>query len=248
MAQPEKISTNLGKELIRRLQTGDYIRPYEELDYRRKIDKVGKVDVQDVQAWAFYFALMRNETEALKYFKKSLHIGVAPFIENYLAYLLRTSRVREFIKVALGLRAKYKGEKSIMGSVSLASIMSGNIEESRKDLEALVLLKSDESNDYQEYLKHFNSFVENAGFSENELKTLMDAYISIVEKHKLIAAGVVFESYPEFGINDVGLTICIPETEIDTIVNLDVELAFELGESPVLDGKVFSASFCFYEE
>lgn len=247
MAQPEKISAKLGKELIRRLHENEYIRSDEELSYRREIAKVGKEDVQDIQAWAFYFALMRNETEALKYFKKSLRLGFVPFIENYLAYLLRTSRIREFMAVALGLRAKYRGEASIMDSVSWASILTGDIRASRKALEALRLLQNKDQEIYANYLSNFNSFIENTQFTDENLKSLMDAFILLVERNKLVAGGVAFESHPEFGVNSVEFSIYFPEANVEKLVDMNVELAFELGAIPSLDGKVFSSSFDFFE-
>lgn len=247
MVQPEKISARLGEELIKRLHKGDYIRPDEELFYRREIAKVDKKDAQDNQAWAFYFALMKNEREALKYFKKSLYLGFVPFIENYLAYLLRTSRIREFMVTALSLKAKYRGEACIMDYISWASILTGDVKASRDNLKALMALQNKEHDKYESYLNSFDSFIEGAQFTDENLKSLMDTFIILVERNKLAAAGVSFESYPEFGINGVEFSIYLPEPSIEKLVDMNVELAFELGAIPSLDGKVFSASFNFFE-
>lgn len=247
MVQPEKISEVLGKELIRRLENEEYIREDEELLYFREMQKIGKKDSMDIQTWAFYYALMKNETNALKYFRRSLYLGSEAFIENFLAYLLRTSRIQEFMRVTSRLRLKYRGDKSIMESICFTSLLKGDIEASRRDLEALIALKSDEMEKYQEYLTGFNAFIENSCFTEDDLKSLMDTYISIIEEHQLAVGKVVFDSSPQFKINDVEMMVYLPEAEINKIVDLDIELAFKLADIPKLNGKVFSASFNFYE-
>ena len=247
MAQPEKISNKLGENLIERLQNNDYIGFDEEFSYRSQMNNVGKIDPEDVQAWAFYYALKQNESEALKYFKRSIRFGVVGFIENYLAYLLRISKIKDFIKVALGLRAKYRGEKSIMIPISLASALNGDIEGFRENLNSIILFKGDDHKSYQSHLAHFDSFIENANQTQESFKSIMEAYVSIGEKNKLIYSGISFESYPEFNINEVAVSVYLPETEVEKLVDLNVELAFELGKLSALDSKVFSASFDFYE-
>lgn len=247
MAQPEKISKKLGETLIRRLQNSDYIGFDEELDYHRQMKDVGKIAPEDVQAWAFYYALRKNESEALKYFKRSIGFGIVGFIENYLAYLLRISQIREFIKVALSLRTKCKGEKNIMIPISMALNLNGDIDGFRENMNSLILLKNDEHESYQSHLDHFNSFIENTNLTEDSFKSLMDTYVSMGEKNKLIYSGISFESYPEFNIHEIEVSVYLPENDIEKLVDLNVELAFELGKLPTLDSKVFSASFEFYE-
>ncbi|PWD85659.1 hypothetical protein [Ignatzschineria cameli] len=92
------------------------------------------------------------------------------------------------------------------------------------------------------------AFIENSCFTENDLKSLMNTYISIIEEHQLAVGKVVFDSCLQFKINDVEMMVYLPETEINKIVDLDVELAFKLADIPTLNSKVFSASFNFYEK
>ena len=246
MLLPQKNSAELAKLFAQMLEEENYIEPEtpEEFAYYLEINKISKRSMDDLQAWAFYYAVKRDSERAIDYFKRSFYFEDPEFCSNYLYYLILLKKF-DACEEAL-IRAVDKYPVSIASITKLQlffAILKGDEEGILDAFDNLIKLKNEES-DYYRFLKaQYLAFMQNMGFSGEMLQLIGKIYQAICHQYSFITyPKITFEVDEEHGLNAIVFALK-SEKDVMLIPELNGELADRLSQLEQLDGKVFTATF-----
>ena len=236
MIAPASKSKELIGQFMLILDSGRTFQGAEELQYRRELKHFPENELEGAQLRAFYNACNGNTDKAIEFFKKSLGFNQVGFIVNYLVYLIKLGRIKDYISETQKAHRQLPHNPNLLNELFRSYTLSGDVAGLLSVLSKFKMLAIDELDFYESFITSLDDFMNGLGLSQNDVMFIANTLVDIADENRIEIYNVSFEYEDEM------YSVSLPTSykNVKHLAQMNRELADRIATNDSLAGKVFA--------